>query len=57
MIAYGGRKRNNKHKLKGKIQTGHKEKLFHPVDSQRVAQVIQRGCAVAIRGGFQDVTG
>lgn len=57
MMAYGGRKRNKKHKLKKKIQAEDKEKLFHPVNSQGVEQVIQRHCAVSILGGFQDMTG
>lgn len=56
-IAYGGRKRNKMHKLEKEIQTGDKEKLFHPVDSQGVEQVTQRGCEVPIFGGFKDGTG
>lgn len=45
------------HKLEKEIQTGDKEKLFHPVDSQGVEQVTQRGCEVPIFGGFKDGTG
>lgn len=54
MIAYGGRKRNKMCKLEEEIQTGCKEKLFHPVDCQE--QVIQSGCEVPIFGGFKDGT-
>jgi len=39
------------------VQAGVKESLSHPEDSQVVDQVTQRSCAVAMLGGFKDLTG
>ena len=54
---HGGRMRDFGQKSKQDVQTGHKETLSHPGDSQRVDQVAQKGCAVSVLAGFQDLTG
>lgn len=39
------------------VITVYREKYFHHEDSQAAAQVPQRGCAVAMLGGFENLTG
>lgn len=54
---HGGRIRNNTHNLKGEIHTGFKEKLLHHDYCQEVEEIGQRGCAVFVLAGFQDLAG
>lgn len=47
--------KENRHKLKQKVQTGCKEKLFHCEESQALEQIGWRSCAISILEYVQDL--